>query len=175
MAIVTVDRTKFAELSNADLIVRFGRGVENFDRRVFDLTDAQLDTAFLPSAEIGRWPCRVLLGHLADAEVAQAHRIRRAVAEVSPVFSAWDENAFVDSGLHSGPIAGYVAVIHTLRKWTAEWLVMLDTAAWARKALHPEKGPQTVRRLVENPAWHLEHHAWYLNRKVEKFLGPRPA
>lgn len=154
------------------LISRYAKGVENFDRRVFDLSDDQLDTAFLPSANVGRWPCRVLLGHLADADLAQTHRIRRAAAEESPLLSVWDENAFIDSGLHKGPIGGYVAVIHTLRAWTAEWLRSIEPAVWTRRAMHPQRGPMTVRSMVEFTVWHLEHHAAYLNKKVEKFLGP---
>jgi hypothetical protein len=110
---------------------------------------------------------------LADAEVAQVHRIRRTVAEDNPVFSVWDENAFIDAGLygssqtgHAHPIGGFIGTIHTLRKWTTEWLRTITPEQWQRAALHPQKGPQTVRSLVEMITWHLEHHAVFLNKKV---------
>ena len=32
---------------------------------------------------VGRWPIRVLLGHLADAELVFVHRMRRAVGEAA--------------------------------------------------------------------------------------------
>jgi hypothetical protein len=166
---------EIADLTTPDLVRRFARGVENFDRRVLSLNDSQLDTAFLPAAGVGRWPCRVLLGHVADADLAYVHRLRRAAAEESPVFAPWDENAFIDAGLYRQPVAGYLAVIHALRQWTAEWLTGLDGPAWSRRALHPEAGPQTVRSIAEQATRHLEHHARFLNLKVEKFLGPRPA
>lgn len=162
------------------MVDRYAVGVENFDRRVFELNDGELDTAFLPDAGVGRWPARVLLGHLADAELAQVHRIRRTVAEEHPVLATWDENAFIDAGLYGRPGSGadypagaFVAVIHTLRKWAAQWLRTLPEEAWERKALHPERGELTVRLMTAHITWHLEHHAWYLNRKVDLLLRRR--
>ncbi|MBX3357468.1 MAG: DinB family protein [Phycisphaeraceae bacterium] len=167
-------------LSQPELVARFGAGVEAFDRRVFELDDAGLDTAFLPSAGVGRWPCRVLLGHLADAELSFVQRLRRIVAEDGPVLEAWDENAFIDRAVMYGtpqtgsrfPIGAFVATVHTLRKWTHEWLAGLPPEAWARTGMHTVRGEMTFRTVLEYDVWHLEHHAWYLNRKVERLLGP---
>lgn len=171
-----------AALSNADLLARYRRGVENFDARMFHLRNEQLDAAFLPEAGVGRWPVRVLLGHLADAELAFVHRMRRTVAEDRPMLNAWDENAFIDSGLygtqgpdgrHTGPahpIAGYVAVIHTLRRWHADFLATLTPTQWERVALHAVRGEQTVRIICNYATWHLEHHAWYLKAKLDRMV-----
>lgn len=162
-------------LSLEALRARFAVGVENLDRRVLELPDELLDTAFLPGAAegVGRWPARVLVGHLADAEVLIVHRMRRAVAEESPVLALMDEDAFIDAGLYgsSAPVAGFVAVIHTLRMWTAQWLATLPEEQWSRRALHPEQGEVTVRGMVEYETWHLEHHAAILRRKIEHLLG----
>jgi hypothetical protein len=75
-------------------------GSETLDKRVFQLSAEQVDQAFLPDAGVGRWPIRVLLGHLADAELAFVHRMRRVVGEDSPVFSVWDENSFIDANIY---------------------------------------------------------------------------
>lgn len=167
-------------LSPADLRARFAVGVENLDRRVLELPDDLLDTAFLPDAAssgaglgIGRWPARVLVGHLADAEVLFVHRMRRTVAEDSPVLALMEEDAFIDAGLYGpkAPVAGFVAVIHTLRTWTAQWLETLTDDQWTRRALHPQRGEQTLRRIVEYDTWHLEHHAAILRRKIDRVLG----
>lgn len=159
---------------------RYAIGVENFDRRLFELNDAELDTAFFPDAGVGRWPARVLLGHLADAELAQVHRMRRTVAEDHPVLAVWDENAFIDSGLYGStgsgahhPAGAFVAVLHTLRKWNSNWLRTLAAEQWERVALHPERGEQNVRFMLAYLSWHLEHHAWFLNRKIELLLSRR--
>ncbi|MGE4195718.1 MAG: DinB family protein [Phycisphaerales bacterium] len=178
---------QFMGMTNQDLTARYARGVECLDRRAVQLSTQQADTAFLASAGVGRWPARVLVGHLADAELVFVHRMRRAVAEENPLLAIFDEQAFIDSGLygvvsadptkavcvpaHSPPIAGFVAVIYSLRRWTSEWLASLSPKQWDRGCLHPERGPQTVRKIAEYTTWHLEHHAWYLNRKIARLLG----
>jgi hypothetical protein len=122
----------------------------------------------------------VLLGHLADAELAQVHRVRRTIAEDHPVLSTWDENAFIDSGLYGSastgpehPAGAFVAVLHTLRKWNSQWLRTLSEEHWERKALHPERGELSVRTMMSYLSWHLEHHAWFLNSKIELLLSRR--
>lgn len=177
-------------LPDVELVHRYRRGLEILDARIFELTDAQLDTAFLPDAttdgtptgmSLGRWPVRVLLGHVADAELVFSHRMRRAVAEDRPMLALFDEDAFVDSGLYGGPegggaypIAGFVTVIHHLRKWTGSWLLTLMPEQFLRTAMHPERGEISVKRMLSYATWHLEHHGEYCNRKVCKMLGPRP-
>jgi hypothetical protein len=183
-------------LALPELVARFRRGIENIDRRLFWIQPNELDTAFLPEANVGRWPIRVLLGHVADAELVYAHRIRRTVGEDHPVLAVWDENAFIDSGLYGnlasdqlaaqtsgnpkahtgtmGAISGYVAIIHTLRQWIADWLETLTPQQWERTAMHPERGPESVRTMVALATWHLEHHARYLRVKLDR-IAPLPA
>lgn len=172
---------QFASMPTADLIERFATGSTRFERRLLELDDGQLDTFFRPEAGIGRWSCRVLVGHIADADLVFVHRMRRTVAEERPLLALWDENAFIDGQLYQPeggakhlPIAGFVAVIHTLRLWGADWLRTLDDKAFEAKALHPERGEISVRVILNYATWHLEHHAWYLSKKLEKLLGPKP-
>lgn len=164
---------EFTGLPDGALVERYTEGINRLDRRLLDLTDAQLDTFFRPEAGVGRWSCRVLVGHLADAEAAFAHRFRRAVAEQNPVLSLWDPDAFVDAGLYAPaiPVAGHVAMIHTTRLWCADWLRTLDAEAWTAKALHPERGEESLHAMLARCTWHLEHHAWYLTRKIELLLS----
>jgi hypothetical protein len=169
----------FLPLAPAALLDRYSRGVERLERRLLDLTDSQLDTFFRPDAAVGRWSCRVLVGHLADAEIVNSHRMRRAVAEDNPLVAQWDENAFIDNHLYGDPerpaaripVAGHVALIHTTRLWTADWLRTLLPHHWSRRALHPQRGEMTVHSILATTTWHLEHHAWYLSQKLAKLLG----
>jgi DinB superfamily len=182
--------SEFSLMPTAEMIGRYALGVQVFDPRVLKLDDAQLDTAFLPSAGCGRWPVRVLLGHLADAELVFVHRMRRAVAEDRPVLALWDENAFIDRNLYGSsdpaaraaasteqrvyppqPIGAFFATLHTLRKWHGEWLRCLPPADFLRVALHPERGSQSVRTILDYATWHLEHHAWFLAKKLERLAG----
>jgi hypothetical protein len=137
-------REQIAALSDGELIARYRQGLQQFDSRILEMSDEQLDQAFLPDARVGQWPVRVLVGHLADAELAFSHRMRRAVSEANPLLAEWDENAFIDAGLYAGgqyPLGGFLAVIHTLRRWTAEWLATLSVEQLKLQAMHPERGP----------------------------------
>jgi hypothetical protein len=172
---------EFLAMPAPALLERFVVGVGRFDRRALALPDAQLDTAFLPDAGVGRWPVRVLLGHLADAELCFAFRMRRVVGEDNPVLEAWDENSYIDRGLYGTErtpqgqrqaAGAFVATVFTLRKWVGEWLRTLDAGAWQRKGLHTVRGEQTLRTILAYDTWHLEHHAWYLNAKIVKLMGP---
>jgi hypothetical protein len=171
-------RDTIAALPRPELIRRYEGGGQVLNAKVLQLDDAQLDTFFQPEAGVGRWSCRALVGHLADAEIVLAHRTRRQVAEDRPVFGLWDEDAFVASGLYGidgktpkPKVAGYVAVIHTMRLWMAEWLRGLPDAAWARQGMHPERGPLTVTDQVAIATWHVEYHGWFLDRKLERLTG----
>lgn len=165
-------------LENSGLIDRYAQGIDRIEKRLLDLNESQLDTFFRPEAGVGRWSCRVLVGHVADAEIVFAHRFRRTVAEERPVLAAWDENAFLDAGLYGldgpgakPPIAGAVAMIHTTRLWCVDWLRTLDPRAFEARALHPEQGELSVRTMLARCTWHLEHHAWFLSRKLERLLS----
>lgn len=191
--LAALTREQILELPLMELIARYRRGIEAIDRRVFDLTEKQIDTAFLPEAGVGRWPVRVLIGHIADAELSYTHRMRRAFAEESPVVAVWDENAFVDSNIYGNAdkayagdpeadearvmhaLGGNLAVIHTLRQWTAHWLMTLPEKAWDRAVMHPERGSVSIRRMAAMMTWHLEHHADFLRRKLDLMVGPAKA
>jgi len=182
----------FEVMDPVALVMRYRRGIEHVDQRVFELTKEQVDMAFLPDAGVGQWPVRVLIGHLADAELVFSHRLRRAVGEDRPVLSVFDENSFIDSGIYGNgakkyaeepegdharvmaALGGPLAVVHTLRQWTGQWLLSLTDVQWSRTVLHPEKGEQTIKRILAYTTWHMEHHAKFLNKKLDKMLGPAP-
>lgn len=188
----------FMNLPTKDLIARCRKGVENYDRRVFWLSASDIETAFLPDAGVGRWPIRVLLGHLADAEMVLVHRMRKVAAEEKPVLHYWEEDAFIDANMYgdiptqpgaalpaalsdeaskarvAAVLGGFVAVVHTLRQWTGAWLESLPEAAFIREGMHTQRGPQTLKEILAYSTWHVEHHARFLKLKVDKLTGIAP-
>ena len=183
LVIPTGTAKEIAALPTGEMLSRYRRGVGNYDPRVFSLNAEQLDTAFLPDANVGRWSVRMLLGHMADAEIVFVHRMRRAIAEDRPLLAVWDENAFIDSGLYSIPrevqqgdpaslIGGFVAVLHTMRMWSFQWLSGLAPEQFNRIAMHPERGEQRVRDILSYAIWHVEHHSRFLQLKCDRMLGP---
>ncbi|MBL8018732.1 MAG: DinB family protein [Leptospirales bacterium] len=172
------DITELKPIGIADLVQRFSNGLENLDQRIWTLGDPQLDQAFTTGDGVGEWPCRVLVGHLADAELAFVHRMRRIVAEERPLFAVWDENAFIEAGLYgnagnrrSFPVREFLETLQATRKWTASWLKTLPDSAFARTGQHPERGEQTLRTVLEYATWHLEQHGWFLNQKIRKLFS----
>lgn len=164
----------------AELLARYRVGVERLDSRAFELSSEDLDRAWGQSAGVGKWPIRVLLGHLADAEVTFVHRMRRVVAEPGSEMGVWDDQAFIDAGLYgvvamdeggsavSPPIGAAVAVLHTLRQWTGLWLADLPESRWRYAGMHPEHGPMTLKDLLAYATWHVEHHGYFCNMKVAR-------
>lgn len=164
-------------LPTPQIVDRYRGGVQRLSRALLELDDEALDTFFRPEASVGRWSCRALVGHLADSEIVFAHRLRRTAAEENPVVAGFDADAMVDAHLYADPdrnvrmpIAGFIAVIHTTRLWVAEWLATLPEHAWSRRVLHQTRGPFTLRTMLDLATWHLEHHVWYLDRKL-RLLG----
>jgi hypothetical protein len=175
--------SEYAALGRDALARRLRVGVERFDPRVFHLSGAQLDTAFGPEAGCGRWSARAVIGHLADAELVLTHRMRRIAAEPGCVLSLWDFEGFIEGGFYGSvpmepgtasadlPIGASVAVIHATRQWNAAWLEQIPEAWLSHEAMHPERGPVTVGLMAAIDVWHIDHHAYYLNRKVARLLG----
>ena len=171
------------DLDADTLLSRMLVGLENFDPRVVELNNDQVSQAWLEDAGVGAWPIRVLIGHLADSEIVLSYRCRRILAEENPELHLWDEHAFIDGGLYGctensnllPPMGGDLAMIHTTRSWLVAMLMQLDESQWNRQGMHPTTGPITVRQIANKHCWHLEHHAYFLNAKVEKLLGPPPA
>lgn len=179
----------FESLPLLHLLERYRTASHVLDARVMHLEDAELDREFEPAEEVGQWSCRTLLGHLTDADLVFSTRMRRTIAEDRPMLALFDEQAFLASGIYeptaqqipgslAGPAVppgGYVAMLHTLRRWSGQWLATLPEPAFDRIALHPEQGEITLRRQVEYATCHVEHHAWFLRRKLDLMRGQAPA
>ncbi|MEL7472825.1 MAG: DinB family protein [Planctomycetota bacterium] len=172
-----------AEKAVGETLVRYRSGVGLLDRRLFELSDPHADARFDGVDGLGSWSVRVLLGHLADAELVYAHRIRRAVAEDRPVLANWDEAPFIDAGLYEAgtgqaglrsapPVGGFVAMLYTTRQWLGEWMMALDDSVWSRTLLHPWYGATTTQELLAIVTWHFEHHVGFLRRKMDRLVGP---
>ncbi len=170
------------DLDASTLCARMHQGLSLFDPRVVELDNDLVSQAWLENAGVGTWPIRVLIGHLADCETVMTHRCRRIIAEDNPTLNLWDEHAFIDGGIYGctegstllPPMGGDLAMIHTTRSWLVVLLMQLNEDQWNRQGMHPTNGPMTVREIANYNCWHLEHHAWYLNAKIEKIAGPLP-
>jgi hypothetical protein len=118
-------------------------------------TDAELDA--VPAD--GGWSARQVVHHLADAETMAATRLRRLLAEDSPVIQAYPEEVFARRLRYDRPIATSMAVIEAVRGASAELLELLDDADWQRAGTHTEDGAYSVATWLATYVAHAEDHA----------------
>ncbi len=158
----------FQSMSHRELVRRYEHGVGMLPASASRLDHALLDRKFPPGSEAGEWSVRMVIGHIADAEIAFTHRMRRIAAEERPQFAVWDENQFIAREMYHGDlIIEVLEAIKGVRIWTASWLSTLLEKDFGRIGIHPERGEQTLQDVLVYNVWHLEHHAWYLHRKLE--------
>src|SRR3974377_1791240 len=113
---------------------------------------------FVPAP--GKWSIRQVLAHLADAELVMAHRFRQVIAEDSPTLIAFDQDAWarnLDYGRGKQKIS--LETFRRIRGENHELLNGLPESAFERSGNHSERGPVTLRSLVENAAADAASHA----------------
>ena len=119
------------------------------------LTDEQLDHR--PAD--GGWTAREVVHHLADSEMASAIRLRRLVAEDSPLIQGYDEMEYSRRLHYDRPIGPSLLAMRAARESTASILDRLEEDEWARAGTHSESGPYSVQRWLEIYAVHAHDHA----------------
>jgi hypothetical protein len=126
------------------------------------LTATQLCTRIGP----GTWSIMENAVHLLDSDLASTHRKRRIVAEDNPLLVAYDENAFI-ANLPSdhADLAEVLDLFEANRRFTARWLRTLPADAFARTAVHTQRGKVTLLQVVEIYANHVDHHLKFVAEK----------
>ena len=120
---------------------------------------AQLDTA---SAEES-WTTSEIVGHLCDAARYWGGRMRLAVYEDNPHLEPFDQDTLVRLAAYR-----YIApetLAQEFRLVTASNVALLRglrPEQWERIGVHAQRGPLTVREMVEIEARHESDHALQL-------------
>jgi len=119
------------------------------------LGDKGMERSYAP----GKWSARMILCHLADAELVFAFRLRQALAEPHHVIQPFDQDAWASS--YSSPSLSAKAALNAfsaLRQWNISLLKNVPPAAFAKPVTHPERGSMTFKVLVETMAGHDLNH-----------------
>lgn len=126
------------------------------------LTSTELDAHPVP----GTWSVREIVLHTMDSDLIASHRMKRIIAEETPLLISYDENAFVTAGLYVGADAGLAGELFDLnRRQTAEILRRLPPAAFDRFGIHSQSGRVTLRDNVQKYVQHVRHHLKFLIEK----------
>jgi uncharacterized damage-inducible protein DinB len=128
------------------------------------------EEAATPERE-GKWCVAQVVGHLVDSEVVYAYRIRRIVAEDSPVILGYDQDRWASRlGYRDEPLAALREELRILRRRNLRFIERLDDNELDRYGVHNERGNESVRHLVRLLAAHDLVHRNQIQR-IRKAIG----
>jgi hypothetical protein len=151
-----------------ELIARYREGPAVVERVAAGLGDEELD--HVPAD--GGWSARAVIHHLADSEMTSAIRLRKLLAEDSPVIQGYDEEEFARR-LHydARPLGPSLAALRASRESTATILDLLSEEEWGRSGSHTEGGAYSVEIWLEIYAAHAHDHAGQIERAGAEARG----
>src|SRR5579864_5751376 len=137
------------------LLERFRRGPEVLAMVLTGVFGEEEDFVRAP----GKWSVRQIVAHLADAELAAAHRFRQMIAEDNPTLVAWDQDKWTRNlDYAKRKPKQSLETFRRIRAENYELLKDLPPAAFERTGNHTERGVITVLNLLEGMAGHAESH-----------------
>lgn len=141
------------------LIKRYQDGHRAVMDALRGISDDELDRS-----ASGEWTPRQIAHHLADSEMMSAIRLRRLIAEDSPVIQGYDEAEFAKRLTSDRPIAPSLEAMRYARESTAQILDRLSEEDWLRAGTHSESGPYSVEKWLAIYAAHGHDHAAQIKR-----------
>ena len=113
---------------------------------------------FKPSP--GKWCVLEILGHLADMEILNGHRLRQMLADEKPVIAPIDQDAWARHlGYLDAPAVEVLAFYGLARHHNLRLLKGLQLSDLSKSAFHPELQRQmTVAEIVERIGGHGTGH-----------------
>jgi hypothetical protein len=144
-----------------ELLERFRRGPELLAVVLTGVFGEEEDF----TAVEGEWSIRQIAAHLADSELVGGYRFRQLIAEDTPTLHAYDQEAWAHrlSFWNRKPKSSLES-FRRLRAENWELLRALPEEAFERPGNHSEKGPVTLRAMLEIYARHAEKHAAQIQR-----------
>jgi hypothetical protein len=131
-----------------------------------DITPATLDLHH-PDG----WSARQVIHHVADSEAQSYARLRRPLAESSPVIQGYDEAAWACApalGHTELPIENSLAVFAAVRASSLDIIRRLAPDDLDIAGTHSESGPYSVARWLEVYSGHPAEHADQLRRALRR-------
>lgn len=118
----------------------------------------------------GQWSVVEVAGHLADAELLAAVRLRRIVTQDRPHLYGYQQELWAQR-LHyqHRQFARIVARFALLRRENADLLRELTREDWRRQGRHDEDGVLSLRQLIEGYVSHTAKHLEQMRAVVAAF------
>lgn len=120
------------------------------------------------------WSIKEVLAHLADGEVVLGARMRFVAAMDNPPLPGYDQDLFVARlGVDRVSSAALCEAFESMRELNLGLLERLPKEAFARAGLHAERGPETIRKMVDMYAGHDVIHEQQIERVLEALEAER--
>ena len=148
------------EAERSGQLERYASGADDVVAALDGVTEDELDRR-PPS---GAWTAREIAHHLADSESMAYIRLRRLIAEDSPIIHGYDEPEWARRLHYDRPIASSIAVVGAVRAASLQLLSSLTPAEWTRTGSHSESGSYSVDRWLAIYAEHSHEHADQIRR-----------
>jgi hypothetical protein len=150
----------------SDLLERFRRGAEMVAVSITGAAGAELDW----TPEPGKWSIRKIIAHLADSEIVATTRFRHVIAEESPKLEAYDQNAWAEKlDYDRRKTSQALESFRRIRAENYELLKDLPPETFDRVGIHAERGPETLKQMLQRNADHAESHAAQLRTRRAEF------
>jgi DinB superfamily len=155
-----------------ELLERLRRGAEMVAVSTTGAAGSELD--YTP--EPGKWSIRQIVAHLADSEMVAGMRLRRIIAEDNPKIEAYDQNAWATNLDYTRRKTS--PALETFRRTRAEnyeLLKDLPAPVFDREGQHSERGPMSLKLLLQIIAEHAENHAAQIRIRRAEFKAQKAA
>ena len=121
----------------------------------------------------GKWSIQTLVHHVLDSDLIASHRMKRIIAEETPLLIGYDETQFAAKlGYATLDVVLACDLFRLNRELTVQILRNQPEAVFARSGVHNQYGKQTLLQLVNLYGGHLEHHAPFLVEKRQRLGKP---
>jgi hypothetical protein len=153
-----------------DLLERFRRGAELV--AVVSTGAAGAEWDFVPGPD--KWSLRQIVCHLADSEMVGRDRFCRVAAEDNAVLHSYNEKAWAENlDYRKRKFSQALETFRRTRGENFELLKGLPEEAFARTGTHSERGPMTLKDLLQMYAEHAEGHARQIRDTREAYKASK--
>lgn len=154
-----------AELTQ--LIHNYEAGFATIKQAISGMSREQLLARPVP----GKMSTMEVLCHISDFEPVYAERMKRVLTMENASLLGADQDEFLKKlAYQERDVVEELNVIESTRKQLARILKTLTEADFQRVGTHNERGPLSLRKLLENITNHIPHHVPFIHEK-RKALG----
>ena len=144
------------------LIDQFERGGERIRRAIRGLDRSDLLATPVPNT----WSIQQIVVHLLDSDLVAVHRMKRIIAEETPLLLAYDESRFASTLFYEEqPIDRVVDLFDEHRKLFVPVLRKLPDGVFERVGVHNQRGRVSLGEFVADYVEHVEHHLKFVRQK----------